>query len=77
MNTGNVHWSFNIEILSRAMNDLETACASEPGTEEFSFLKSEAKVILAEAREALADLKQQMRCLDMLSTEETRTATHH
>ena len=77
MNTGNVHWSFNIEILNRAMNDLETVCTSEPGTEEFFFLRSEAKVILAEAREALTDLKQQMRTLDMLSTEETRTATHH
>ena len=77
MNTGNVHWSFNIEVLSRAMNDLETVCTSEPGTEEFFFLRSEAKVILAEAREALAELKHQMRCLDLLSTEQTRTATHH
>lgn len=77
MNTGNVHWSFNIEVLSRALNDLETVCASEPGTEEFRFLRSETKVILAEAREALTELKDQMRCLDMLSTEQTRSMTHH
>ena len=77
MNTDKIHWSFNIEILSRALNDLETACACEPESEEFSFLRSEAKVILAEAREALTELKDQVRCLDMLSPEQTRSVTHH
>lgn len=77
MNTGNTHWSFNIEILSRALNDLETTCTTEPGTTEFSFMRSEAKIILAEAREALADLKDQMRCLDTLTTEHKRSKTHH
>lgn len=77
MNTGNIHWSFNIEILSRTLNDLETTCTTEPGTSEFSFMRSEAKIILAEAREALAELKDQMRCLDALSTEHKRSMTHH
>ncbi len=40
-------------------------------------MRSEAKIILAEAREALADLKDQMRCLDALSTEHKRSMTHH
>ncbi len=54
------HWTFHIEVLARAVNDLEATCNADPGTAEFKFLRSEAPVILSEAREAISALKKQV-----------------
>lgn len=64
MKTKNPHWSFHLEVLDRALSDLESTCTAKPGSPEFLFLRSEAPVILSEAREALAAIKSQAHALE-------------
>lgn len=77
MKTNYPHWTFHVEVLTRALNDLEATSTSEPGSSEFKFLRSEAPVILAEAREALTALKMQVRQLDHSCTCMTIGETQH
>ena len=60
MHEKNPHWTFHIEVLSRAINDLEATCSAAPGSAEFTFLRSEAPVIITEAKEAISALKRQV-----------------
>ena len=63
MKTSNPNWTFHFEVLSRALEDLESTCTARPGSPEFMFLRAESAAIFAEAREALAALKKQVRAL--------------
>ena len=77
MKTNNPHWTFHVEVLTRALNDLEATSTSDPNSSEFRFLRSEAPVILAEAREALTALRNQVRRLDHDCTCVTFSETQH
>ena len=77
MKTNNPHWTFHVEVLTRALNDLEATSASDPNSTEFQFLRSEAPVILAEAREALVALRNQVRKLDNSCACPTINDTQH
>ena len=50
-------WTFHAQVLSRALNELESACTTSPDSPEFKFYRAEAPVVLEEAREALAASK--------------------
>ncbi|MEL6727283.1 MAG: hypothetical protein AAFU81_09180 [Pseudomonadota bacterium] len=71
------HWTFHIEVLTRAVQDLETTCTADPGTAEFKFLRSEAPVILSEAREAISALKKQVYELERRRSNALPSPTEH
>lgn len=77
MKTKNPHWSFHLEVLARALSDLESTCTAKPGSPEFLFLRSEAPVILSEAREALAAIKSQARALEDAFPKSPERKTQH
>ena len=56
MSSQKSNWSFYTQILARALNELESACAAPPDSKEFEFYRAEAPMVLDEAREALAAL---------------------
>ena len=77
MTKTNPHWTFHIEVLTRAVNDLEATCNADPGTAEFKFLRSETPVILSEAREAISALKKQVYELEQRFPNAFPTTTQH
>ena len=64
MNVSNTHWTFYFEVLSRAMEDLESSCTASPDSSEFTYLRAEAPAICAEARESLAALREHVNALE-------------
>lgn len=64
MNSNILHWGFHIEVIARALKDLETATTADPKSAEFSFLRSEAKAIASEARDSLASIEVYLRAYD-------------
>ena len=77
MSSDNLHWTFHLEVLTRALNDLESVCTAPSASPEFKFLRSEAPDILAEAREALLALKTRMRAIDGAAQTPTVPETQH
>lgn len=75
MSTNHPHWIFHIEVLSRAISDLEATCAATPGSPEFIFLRSETPVIIAEAKEAISALKRQVYELERARSSNLSTGT--
>ena len=73
----NSNWSFYTQILSRALNELEAACLAKPESQEFQFYRSEAPVVLEEAREALSALRQHMEELDSPRPTSPPSTTRH
>ncbi|MEL7041152.1 MAG: hypothetical protein AAGL90_06490 [Pseudomonadota bacterium] len=65
----NPNWAFYVEVVSRALDDLEAVCTAEPGSPEFNFMRSEAKDVLSEAREALLALRAFLSAADTLPTD--------
>ncbi|MEO0953585.1 MAG: hypothetical protein AAFY12_01275 [Pseudomonadota bacterium] len=63
--------------MTRAVQDLETTCTADPGTAEFKFLRSEAPVILSEAREAISALKKQVYELERRRSNALPSPTEH
>lgn len=70
-------WTFYAQVLSRALNELESACTAPPESQEFKFYRAEAPVVLEEAREALAALKHHVRDLELSQRKNKPTPTHH
>lgn len=70
-------WTFYAQVLSRALNELESACTAAPETQEYKFYRAEAPVVLEEAREALAALKHYVRDLESSSPDTTPPMTRH
>jgi hypothetical protein len=70
-------WTFYAQVLTRALNELESACTAAPETQEFKFYRSEAPVVLEEAREALAALKHYVRDLEASGTDLPPPPTRH
>ena len=70
-------WTFYAQVLSRALNELESACTAPPESSEFTFYRSEAPVVLEEAREALAALKHHLHDLELAQPKEKATPTRH
>lgn len=71
------NWSFYAQVLSRALNELESACLADPQTREFQFYREEAPIVLEEAREALSALKKQMQALDTEQDSTSPDITRH
>ncbi len=70
-------WTFYTQVLTRALNELESACLAAPESKEFQFYRTEAPVVLEEAREALAALKNYVRDLESSVADATPPATRH
>lgn len=70
-------WTFYAQVLSRALNELESACTAAPESSEFKFYRSEAPVVLEEAREALAALQHHVRDMELSQTETEPAPTRH
>ncbi len=70
-------WTFYAQVLSRALNELESACTASPESQEYKFYRSEAPVVLEEAREALAALKHHVRDLELTQAGNKTTPTRH
>lgn len=70
-------WTFYAQVLSRALNELESACTAAPESPEYKFYRSEAPVVQEEAREALAALKHHVRDLELAQPKSTANPTHH
>lgn len=64
MNLRTSPWTFYTQVLTRALNDLESACSAAPDTQEYKFYRAEAPVVLEEAREALAALTRYVQDLE-------------
>ena len=64
MNLRTSPWTFYTQVLTRALNDLESACSAAPETQEYKFYRAEAPVVLEEAREALAALTRYVQDLE-------------
>ena len=77
MNPKSPQWIFYAQVLTRALNELESACKAPPETQEYKFYRAEASVVLDEAREALAALKHYLRTLEAPDTEMPRPPTRH
>ena len=70
-------WAFFTQVLSRALNELESACIAEPETKEFKFYRAEAPIVLEEAREALAALKHYVQDLEAPKPSDRPPTTRH
>jgi len=70
-------WTFYAQVLSRALNELESACTAAPESQEYKFYRAEAPVVLEEAREALAALKHYVRDLESSGSDTPPTLTRH
>jgi len=70
-------WTFYTQVLTRALNELESACLAAPGSKEYEFYRAEAPVVLEEAREALAALKHYVRHLESSAADTPPPATRH
>lgn len=70
-------WTFHAQVLSRALNELESACTTSPDSPEFKFYRAEAPVVLEEAREALAALKHHVHDLELSQAKKKTTPTRH
>ena len=77
MNTSNTHWTFQFEVLSRALKDLESVYKAKPGSPEFLFLRAEAPSIFAEAREALSALRARVDELEHVDAPSVTPPTAH
>ncbi|MEL6860713.1 MAG: hypothetical protein AAGL11_02660 [Pseudomonadota bacterium] len=73
----NSNVSFYTQILTRALNELESACRSKANSEEFDFYKTEAPIILEEAREALSALKSHLEGLELPPAKPPNPPTRH
>lgn len=70
-------FSFYTQVLTRALNELESACTSSPESREFAFYRAEAPVVLEEAREALAALTHYVQDLETADRPQPPKATRH
>lgn len=70
-------WAFYTQVLSRALNELESACTAAPESQEFQFYRAEAPVVLEEAREALSALKHYVQDLETSEKERPPHPTRH
>ncbi len=70
-------WTFYAQVLARALNELESACMAAPETKEYKFYRSEAPVVLEEAREALSALKHYVRDLETSDANSSQGSTRH
>lgn len=71
------NWSFYAQIITRALNELETACSVPPDSKEFDFYRAEAPMVLEEARDALSILTQHMQKLDKSKNSPPPDVTRH
>ncbi len=71
------NWKFHAQVLSRAIDELEAACAAPPGSRDFTFHRGEAPETIREAREALAELKRHIQEADQHLPELPRLLTQH
>ena len=77
MPSNKLHWGFHTEVLSRSLKDLEAAVKADPKSAEFSFLRSEAQEILAEAAEALVAIESYLTSLEEFSIDALAGRTQH
>lgn len=68
---------FYTQILTRALNELEKAYLAKVNSEDFDFYKTEAPMILEEAREALSVLKSLLEGRDLPPARTRKPPTQH
>lgn len=70
-------WTFYAQVLTRALNALESACTAPPESQEYKFYRAEAPIVLEEAREALAALKHHVSDLEAARPNPSSRPTRH
>ncbi len=66
-----------MQVLTRALNELESACLAKANSDDFDFYKTEAPMILEEARDALKALNSHLEGLESPSPKPRIPPTRH